>query len=266
MRAGPVSSATLLALVATACGTGGAGPVSLRFGDPETALPLRVEYTQVIEWGPTEVTRELRGRYTRGVGDPETARLDSLSIAISTPHGRQVLSARHLLGRTFGLAARPAGGPPAYGPDVPVVDLGSTNGGETSVGFLIDYGFPDLPEGPVAVGDTWRGEKSRRQVEANLVGTATLTTDYRFAGLETVHGTPCARIEGVTRGTIEGDDDGRTYAGTLEGNASWCLDAASGTLVQMASGESSAGEIRDGEARVRIRQRTDVRIDRAASP
>jgi hypothetical protein len=212
------------------------------------------------------VTRELRGRYTRGVGEPGTARLDSLSIAISTPHGRQVLSARHVLGQTFGLTARPGGGPPTYGADVPVVDLGASNGGEASVGFLIDYGFPVLPDGPVAVGDTWRGETTRRQVEANMVGTATLATDYRLAGLESIEGTECARIEGATRGTIEGADEERTYEGTLEGSASWCLDTASGTLVQMTSEESTAGEILDGDARVRIRQRTDVRIARAGSP
>ncbi len=267
---GVAVGAGLLAVVACAPGQD-EGPLELRLavnGNPSTYV---ADYQQDIDWAGTGLERRFGARYTLvgagdGVGaDRTTVRLDSLAAVMSTPHGRQVFDTRHLVGIEFELAISERGGIPQYPEDAPVLDMGPMMEREVSLSRLMNFGFPELPSDPVQVGDTWTTHSSRPQVEAVVHLMAEVTTEYRFAGWETVDGVDCARIEGRIAGEMEGlvgseDDPAFTYAGTLQGNATWLLDPISGTLMSMTGDETSDGVLTQGEKETPIQQITRIQI------
>ena len=121
---------------------------------------------------------------------------------------------------------------------------------------------------PVEVGDTWTAESSREHVEAQLTMPATFTTEYRFAGWETIAGVDCVRIEGRVAGGMEGTGEQHLgpaleYSGTLEGRITWLFDPIAGAVVQASGEETSEGILTAGAAETPIKQTTLIEIDRA---
>ena len=246
------------------------GPIDLRFASSDEPATYLASYEQDIDWGGAEVARRFGARYTVtavGPGDgslPATVRLDSLGVGVSSPHGRNVFDTRHLAGTEFEVRIPERGGIPVY-QDEPVFDMGAALERQVHLSRLVNYAFPELPDHPVEVGDSWTTQTSRQQVEAYLSMPADLTTEYRFAGWEVVEGVRCAKIEGnlasqMTAHAQLGDGQDVSYTGTLEGQATWLFDPGSGTLVRMTAEESSDGLLTQGEKDTPIRQHTQVQI------
>lgn len=229
------------------------------------------EYSQDIQWGSANLERRYGARYALtglggGDGGPQVSvRLDSLGVVVSTPHGRQVLDTRHLVGSEAEMAISGRGGIPLYADSFPVFEMAGVLEGEVPLSRLMNYGFPDLPDRPVQVGDSWTTHSSRPQIEAHLHLTANLTTEYRFEGWETVDGVDCVRIEGrmvgemTTRGQIRYGVS-HDYTGTLQGSLTWFFDPSTGTLVGMTGEESSDGVMTTETAETPIKQYTQIQI------
>jgi hypothetical protein len=183
-RIHPASGLGLLWLCACAQAPGAKGPVDLAFAENVDPTTYVVEYEQDIRWGEGKVERRYGAEYTLGAGGgPQGhARLETLRIAMSTPHGRQTIDTRHLAGIEFELRIPATGGRPGYDEDTPVLEMPGMLEGEVALARLMDYGFPELPDGPVEVGHRWTGHSSHPHVEAQVMATANATTDYHFAG------------------------------------------------------------------------------------
>lgn len=272
----------MLAVLCTgvvACSAGGGGdgasPVELRFaladGEP---LSYSAEYRQdvLLDMGDhaMEAGRRYEARYTiTGAGSADghhqgSVRLDSLRIAVTTAQGRQAFDTRHLIGDEFEMTVGEAGGAPAYGGDVPALDLGPMLGGEVGPTLLMDFGFPQLPDRPVSAGDTWQGTIHRTHVEGILAVTAELTATYTLAGWETANGVECARIEASISGDLSGltEQHGASfdYSGTLQGTRVWLFDPSSGSVVRMDGEESTDGRMTSESVDAPVEQLTTVHI------
>ena len=274
-----VGTCLLAAVGAVSCAEAGdadrAEPIDLKF-DPSVGLSITyvANYNQAIalHMGGQEMsaTREFAAKYTITGTDPAegsargTVRVDSLNVALVSAQGRQRFDTRNLIGSEFVIGVAPTGGSPTYEGEIPAPDFGAMAGGEVPVSSLLEYAFLHLPDHPVSPGDTWSGMAVRKQIEGSLRVTANLTTAYTLIGWSEVDGTDCARIDGQVSADITGTEEqmGSTwdYSGGLEGTASWCVDPATGSLVEMTGEEKSAGSITSGENDIPIEQTTTIQI------
>ena len=247
-------------------------PLDLRFAASSEPYTLVAEYEQDIAWGTSEVLRRYGARYTFiviGDGDgglPASVRLDSLRVGMSSPHGRQVFDTRYLAGSEFKVTIPERGGTPAYESE-PVFEMAGMLEGQVEISRLMNYGFPELPDRRVNVGDSWTTSTSRPQVEAYLTMPAELTTEYRFAGWETVEGVECVKIEArlageMTARAVLQHGQQADYTGSLQGQATWFFDPAAGVLMRMSGVESSDGLLTTGEKETPIKQETRIEIRR----
>jgi hypothetical protein len=247
-------------------------PLDLSFAAFSEPRSYVAEYQQDIEWGTSEVQRRYGARYTftrvgEGAGGlSATAVLDSLGVGVSSPHGRQVFDTRYLAGSEFALTISERGGAPAYDAE-PVFDMTGMLEGTVTLSRLMNYGFPELPDHPVTVGDSWTSRSARSQVEAYLTMPASIETEYSFTGWETIDGVDCARIEArivgkMTAQAVLQHGQRADYTGTLEGHATWHFDPDAGSLLQMSGEESSDGLLSTGQKETPIKQHTRVEIRR----
>jgi hypothetical protein len=231
-----------------------------------------IEQTMAVQMGEHAMdgSRELSGGYTirasetsNGADLQGVVRLDSARATLVMGPGQQRADTRHLPGREFSLALPRAGGVPVYGDEMPSIEMGERGGGAVPVSVLIDYGFPRLPDEPASVGSSWTEQRTRRQLESTMWVTAEITTTYTVVGHDTVQGSRCLLIESESSGTLsKGFAHGTSmdYVGELRGSATWCFDAAAGTLVHMSGQETTDGRVESQQASASIAQTTSITI------
>lgn len=112
-------------------------------------------------------------------------------------------------------------------------------GGTQNVASRFKIFFPDLPDKPVTIGDSWpssfvienKSGPSIRRVEIQRVNT--------FEGLETVDGMECARITSKQTGSVSGTGSQQglelLFAGTVKGTDVWYFAPKEGILVKSTS-------------------------------
>ncbi len=128
-------------------------------------------------------------------------------------------------------------------------DMGGTGQRDLSAHFQAF--FPDLPDRPVKVGDTWPSEDTVTQKvgsgQLRIVAKNTHTLD----GFETVDGYECARIKTVGKGTMTGNIEqggvGISFDSAIEGTDTWYFAIKEGLLVKSDSKSSVNGTLYIGE-------------------
>ncbi len=107
--------------------------------------------------------------------------------------------------------------------------------------------FTDLPEGPVAIGDTWESTTNAEPTGGGSGVTLELTSNNTLVGFETVNGHECARVETEFTGTMGGTSTQGpatiTIKGNMEGSGTWHFAYMEGFLVDEFSTGTSDGEV-----------------------
>jgi hypothetical protein len=128
----------------------------------------------------------------------------------------------------------------------------------------VDYAFPPLTDQPVTVGASWTTRTSGSRLHGFLSVTADITTRHQVTGTETIDGTSCVRVESESSGVLSDGvmaDLTVDFTGEVSGTASWCFDAESGALVELASEETASGSAPwPNGATARIDQTTRVAV------
>jgi len=111
--------------------------------------------------------------------------------------------------------------------------------------------FPDLPEKPVKIGDTWPSEDNvTEQVGSNEIR-INLKNVHTLEGFETVDGFGCVRIKTVVKGTMAGEIDqggvGLSINANIEGTDTWYFAIKEGIFVKLDSKGTLTGNITVGE-------------------
>ena len=99
--------------------------------------------------------------------------------------------------------------------------------------------FPDLPDKPVKVGDTW---PSNAGIDEDM-GEIKMRLDFKnvntLEGFETVDGLECARVSTAVTGTLTGSGNQQgmdmTFAGTTKGKETWYFAIKEGLFIKSAS-------------------------------
>jgi hypothetical protein len=99
--------------------------------------------------------------------------------------------------------------------------------------------FPDLPDKPVKVGDTW---PSNAGVDEDM-GEIKMRLDFKnvntLEGFETVDGLECARVSTAVTGTLTGSGNQQgmdmTFAGTTKGKETWYFAIKEGLFIKSTS-------------------------------
>ena len=128
-------------------------------------------------------------------------------------------------------------------------ELGS-NGKRDLTGNFQTF-FPDLPERPVKIGDTWPSEdKVTEKVGSNEIH-ITSKNVHTLEGFETVDGFDCVRVKTVVKGTMAGDIEqggvGLSINATIEGTDTWYFAIKEGIYVKLDSKGIVAGSVTVGE-------------------
>ena len=253
------------AFVLTGCAAKTGAPV---WGDLDTGLILeyRMSSGDVMSYRFTSdfvQTMEIQGQSipiesaemlsfsveTTGVKDNEHAlsiTIDDFTMTASSPKGEVEADVDNVVGGSFDMTLSTLGIEGGL-PDPDVLEY--TIGPEGPRSVITGFGamFPDLPDGPIMVGDTWPA--TVEITEQSEAGNTIITIDAvnTLEGFETIDGFECAKIAAVLTGTIEGDGMQQGAAWTMlsdmEGAGTWYFAYKEGVLVRDVTEGTADGSI-----------------------
>ncbi len=185
----------------------------------------------------------------KGVKDDDHAlgiTIEDLTVTVSSPRGELEADTENVVGESFDMTLSKLGAEGGLpDPDVLQYMIGSEGPKSVITGFSVI--FPDLPEGPITIGDTWPTtvEISEQSDEGDVV--ITVAAVNTLEGFETVDGFECARIAAVLTGTIEGGGTQQgaewTMQSDMDGSGKWYFAYKEGILVSDVTEGTADGNI-----------------------
>jgi hypothetical protein len=220
------------------------------------AYSLILTQDAAIADSDSHIVREarLRFRFTDGERiDDLRSRValvfDSARGAVSSPHGREVVDARRLIGPALRLEYGHAGGAPEWAGQVPSIDFGMF-GGTFPVSALIDFAFPQVGRA-LREGEQWEATAARRSIEGNVWIEESVLVRWTLDRIETG---PNGRRAHVTF-TMRRPDER-----ALEAAGSFVVDASTGLLLELSYEETVPGTWSFGGEDLPFVQTTRLRI------
>jgi len=253
----PVLTVGLAAVVFFAGGAARTLPRVAVTSPEELVLRYKMLAGQVLRYqdaGETRETTEVMGQTNEtvatskktqsflGKGQKEGNHLlgvtiDDWTLTILSMQGNLSPDLKSVQGKSFDMVLSP------LGVEVDVSGAESLTfemaGGTQNVASGFKIFFPDLPDKPVKIGDSWpssfvienKSGTSVRRVEIQSVNT--------FEGLDTVDGMECARITSKQTGSISGTGNQQgldlLFAGTIKGTDVWYFAPKEGIYVKSIS-------------------------------
>ncbi len=172
--------------------------------------------------------------------------IEDLSVTLSSPRGEFEADTGNVVGESFDMTLSKLGtegGLPD--PDVLQYMIGPEGPKSVITGFGVI--FPDLPEGPITIGDTWPTtmEISEQSDKGDVV--ITVAAINTLDGFETIDGFECAKIATVLTGTIEGGGTQQgaewTMRSDMDGSGTWYFAYKEGILVSDVTEGTADGNI-----------------------
>ncbi|MCK5597831.1 MAG: hypothetical protein KAJ04_10310 [Candidatus Eisenbacteria sp.] len=172
--------------------------------------------------------------------------IEDLSVTVSSPRGELEADTENVVGESFDMTLSKLGAEGGLpDPDVLQYMIGSEGPKSVITGFSVI--FPDLPEGPITVGDTWPTtvEISEQSDEGDVV--ITVAAVNTLEGFETIGSFECAKIAAVLTGTIEGSGTQQgaewTMQSDMDGSGKWYFAYKEGILVSDVTEGTADGNI-----------------------
>jgi hypothetical protein len=165
------------------------------------------------------------------------ATIENMTIQIRSMQGELSPDLTPVIGKSFDMVLSPLGTEVdvSGAESIQYEFMGSTR--NLASGFKIF--FPDLPEKPVEIGDTWPSnftiadKNETTDIRIEMQGVCTLD------GFETVDGMECARIKSEYTGTIQGTGNQQGaelyFSGNAKGSDIWHFAVKEGLYVKSAS-------------------------------
>jgi hypothetical protein len=172
--------------------------------------------------------------------------VDSLAAVVESPQGELTADVAPVLGQTFEMYLSNVGKEEDLaGADEIKYSIGAA--GERSMEPDFRSMFPDLPDMPVKVGDTWTVRDTANVDEGGMALTITTETVDTLEGFENLDGIDCARITGMVTGSITGSGEQQgtqvTIDSKMQGTETWLFAYKAGRLARFNSDTSMDGAV-----------------------
>ena len=229
-------------------------------GDPETGLNLtyRIPADQALTYlstsDSTEVS-EVMGQTIEVLSDGSSkygfltvgetdgnlrleVTIEGMSMDISSPQGSITPDMTDLIGKSFEMTLSPLG-KELDASEAAKLEYELMSGQTRNLQSGFQTIFPDLPDRPVKIGDSWPSYSSIEEKSDTNAVNIEMEMENTLVGFETVDGLECAKIESKITGTVtgEGTQQGMnlTTTGDLEGTDTWYFAYSEGYLVKIVS-------------------------------
>ena len=189
--------------------------------------------------------------------------IDSADYAISSPRGELNPDLSSIIGESFGMDVSSMG--------YEKIDEQAKNikysleGEEQSVASNFSSLFPELPEHPVKIGDTWSSVDSI--VEENSRGDLLLIFNnfHTLVSIEKFRGLDCVKVETKIVGTMNAggkeEDVVYSYDGDMTGSGTWYFAYKEGMLVQETGEGTGSGNIKIPSRDMSIPMTREFRVE-----
>ena len=164
--------------------------------------------------------------------------IEDMSSSLLTPRGEMNAKVEEVIGQSFNFTISQLGEELEYSAAEELTyDYG--NGDMKNISSDIQTFFPDLPETPVKVGDSWVSTETVTEKSEKGILEIKTNNNYTFYGLETINGRDCMVINTTFTGTIkgEGQEQGMDLltSGEIVGTGSWYFAYKEGVFVKSLS-------------------------------
>ena len=160
--------------------------------------------------------------------------IDGMSTTVTGPRGDMSPDMTALEGKTFDMVLSPLGREvDVSGAEALTYEMAT---GTRNLSTTFRLFFPDLPDGPVKVGDTWPSSADAGEKTGAVELRLSFQNVNHFEGLETVDGVECARIRSEVTATIHGTGNQQgmdmVFSGTGKGTDLWHFAVKDGIYVK----------------------------------
>jgi hypothetical protein len=163
--------------------------------------------------------------------------IDDLSVSVTGAQGDLSPDTSAVKGKSFDMVLSPLGAEVDVSGAEAITYTIATESRDLSSGFKTF--FPDMPDKPVKVGDTWPSSVGTTEKTTSMSIRIELQNVNTLEGFETVDGMECARIAAQVTGTISGSGNQMgqdlTFAGTLKGKDVYYFAVKEGLYVKAVS-------------------------------
>jgi hypothetical protein len=164
--------------------------------------------------------------------------IDSMSVSLSSPNGDLVPDMAGVNGKDFEMSLTPKGKEfDITGTESIQYEIRPGEKQSAAAGFKAM--FPDLPDKPVEIGDTWTTSDTVTEKTGSGEIIIILNSVNRLDGFEKIDGVDCARIAAMTTGTITGTGKQQgmdlVTKGGIEGEDIWYFAYKDGVFIKLIS-------------------------------
>jgi hypothetical protein len=160
--------------------------------------------------------------------------IDDMSMSVAGPQGDMSPDLSPVVGKSFDMVLSPLGSEVDVSQAKAITYEFAT--GERNLASTFKLFFPDLPDKPLEIGDSWPSSYGTDE----QAGTLNLRIDFQLVntleGVETVDGLECARIKSDITGTISGAGSQMgmeiDFSGTIKGTDHWYFAIKEGMYVR----------------------------------
>lgn len=183
-------------------------------------------------------------------GQQLTITVDSMFVRLDTPRGEVQREINEVLGKSFGMTLSSLGEESGIsGARDFNYDMHQARKLNVTTSFVAF--FPNLPEGPVRIGDSWPTTELLPDTIFESAQSINLQSVHTIEGTETIDGMECLRIRTEVNGKLEPIGERMTRApvmtAELEGAGVWYFAHEEGLLVKVSMTIRGGGEMKPDE-------------------
>jgi hypothetical protein len=173
--------------------------------------------------------------------------IDGMTMDITGPQGSTKPDMGGVIGQTFDMTLSPLGKEGDLA-GAEAIKYEVAPGQEYNLAPKFEAHFPDLPDRPVKIGDTWPSSDHIKEGSSKETIHIRLESVNTLEGFETIDGRTCARIKADVTGRLEGTGkEGAmdlVFDGDIKATDIWYFDYQQGVFVGMNSTGTADGTIK----------------------
>lgn len=248
------------------------------WGDPKTGMTLEykmpdqkdlrydqsTEYTQGMEVrGQTiDLTANSRNKFTMAPQGMKNGNyklnvtIDTMFIEINSPRGKIEADMSNVIGKNFDFIVSSKGKELDY---AGAKDLKYALGAQEELSIASNFQtvFPNLPEKPIKVGESWNSIDTLTEESGGGYLRIITHLTNNFEGIETYMGYDCIKIHTTYSGILEGSSETQgielNTTGTITGNDTWYFAYKEGLFLKMISeGIANSMTLAKGDEEIEI--------------